>query len=124
VLELRERLPVGFLDTLDEDDLVICYRAAVICYGVTGSAQVACGMQLKAVLSDYHGKDTLVSAGIGSGKTLPIALNVLLNDPDNRLVTVMLSPFKRLQVTQESDLNTHYSIPKVVINKDTPREDA
>ncbi len=83
MLELHEHLPIGFLDTLDKDDLVICYWAVVICYGITGSAQVACGMQLKAFLSNYHGKDTLVSAGTGSGKTLPIALNVLLNDPDN-----------------------------------------
>ncbi|KAI9463684.1 P-loop containing nucleoside triphosphate hydrolase protein [Lactarius psammicola] len=124
MLGLRERLPAGFLDTLDEDDLTICYRAAVMCYGVTGSAQVPREMQLKAVLSDYHGKDTLVSAGTGSGKTLPIALNVLLDDPDNRLVTVMLSPLKRLQVTQESDFNTRYGISTVVINEDTPREDA
>ena len=66
----------------------------------------------------------LVSAGTGSGKTLPIALNVLLDDPDNNHVTLTLSPLKRLQVTQESDFNTRYGIPTVVINEDTPREDS
>ncbi|KAF8256918.1 hypothetical protein EI94DRAFT_1480977, partial [Lactarius quietus] len=81
-------------------------------------------MQLKAVLLDYHGKDNLVSAGTGSGKTLPIALNVLLDDLDKQLLTVTLSPLKRLQVSQESDFNTRYGIPTVVINEDTPREDA
>jgi hypothetical protein len=106
VLGLHERLPSGFLATLDDADLTICYRAAIICYGVTGSVQVPRKMQLKAVLSDYHGKDTLVSAGTGSGKTLPIALNVLLDDPDKDLITLTLSPLKRLQMTQESDFNS------------------
>ena len=120
---LHGRMPGGFMGTLDKDDFNFCYRAAVICYGVTGSIQVPREMQLKAVLSDYHGKDTLVSAGTGSGKTLPIALNVLLDDPDKHLITVTLSPLKRLQMTQESDFNTRYGIPTVVINEDTPRED-
>lgn len=121
---LHERLPVSFLDTLDEDDMAICYRAALICYSVTGSAQVPREMQLRVVLASQHGGDCLVSAGTGSGKTLPIALNVLLDDPDKSLVTLTLSPLKRLQVTQESDFNTRYGIPTVVINEDTPRDDA
>jgi replicative superfamily II helicase len=124
LLGLRERLPSEFLATLDDDDLTVCYRAAIICYGVTGSVQVPREMQLKAVLSDYHGRDTFVSAGTGSGKTLPIALNVLLDDPDKNLVTITLLPLKRLQVTQETDFNTRYGIPTVVINEDTPREDS
>ncbi|KAF8273935.1 hypothetical protein EI94DRAFT_1563327 [Lactarius quietus] len=81
-------------------------------------------MQLNAILSNYHGKDTLVSAGTGSGKTLPIALNVLLDDPDKCLITLMLSPLKHLQMTQESDFNSQYSIPTIVINEDTLREDS
>jgi hypothetical protein len=124
VLELHRCLPGIFLATLDDNDLTLCYRVAIIRYGVTVSIQVPQEMQLKAVLSGYHGKDTLVSAGTGSGKTLPIALNVLLNDPDKQLITLTLSPLKCLQVTQESDFNACYGIPTVVINEDTPREDA
>jgi hypothetical protein len=45
-LGLHERLPVPFLDTLDEDNMAICYQAALICYSITGSAQVPCKMQL------------------------------------------------------------------------------
>ncbi|KAF8801008.1 hypothetical protein BYT27DRAFT_7116166 [Phlegmacium glaucopus] len=63
-------------------------------------------MQLWAVLADQHGKDLLVSAGTGSGKTLPIALNILLNNPARKLVTLTLSPLKRLQSTQENDFNS------------------
>ena len=98
VLELRERLPAGFLTTLNDDDLTIRYRAAIICYGITDSVQVPCEMQLKAVLSDCHGKDTLVSARCGSDQTLPIALNVLLDDSDKQLITLTLSPLKRLRL--------------------------
>jgi ATP-dependent helicase YprA (DUF1998 family) len=120
LLGLWEHLPSEFLATLDDANLTVCYRAAIICYGITGSVQVPCEMQLKAVLSDYHGRDTFVSVGTGSGKTLPIALNILLDDLDKNLVTITLSPLKRLQVTQEMDFNTWYGIPTVVINEDTP----
>jgi DEAD/DEAH box helicase len=124
VLGLRECLPSEFLGTLNENDLTICYQASIICYGVTGSIQVPCKMQLNVILSNSHGKDTLVSAGTGSGKTLPIALNVLLDDTDKQLLTLMLSPLKHLQMTQEFDFNSHYGIPTVVINEDMPREDS
>ncbi|KAH9009895.1 P-loop containing nucleoside triphosphate hydrolase protein [Lactarius hengduanensis] len=120
----RSRLPVSFLEALDEDDRLICYRAALICYSVTGSTQVPREMQFKVVLANRNGEDCLVSAGTGSGKTLPIALNALLDDPNAHLVTLTLSPLKRLQVTQENDFNSRYGIPTVVINEDTPRDDA
>ncbi|KAF8267862.1 hypothetical protein EI94DRAFT_1700713 [Lactarius quietus] len=122
-LQLYAHLPGSFLDTLDEDDQTICYQAVLSCYRVTGSAQVPCEMQLRAVLSNQHTRDCLVSAGTGSGKTLPIVLSILLDDPDKELITFTLSPLKQLQVTQESDFNTRYGIPTVVINEVTPRED-
>jgi replicative superfamily II helicase len=125
VLGLRECLPSRFLASLEDDaDLTICYRTAIICYGVTCSVQAPREMQLKAILSDYCGNDRLVSVGTGSGKTLPIALNVLLDDPDKKLITLVLSPLKSLQVTQESDFNSRYGILTVVVNEDTPREDS
>ncbi len=120
---LVERLPVAFLDGLTEEDKIICYRVALLCYCVTSAMQIPREMQFRVVLTDQHKKDTLVSAGTGSGKTLPIVLNALLDAPDKKLVTLVISPLKRLQVTQENDFNTRYGIPTVVINEDTPRED-
>ncbi|KAH9052274.1 P-loop containing nucleoside triphosphate hydrolase protein [Lactarius vividus] len=121
---LHERLLMSFLDALEEHDRLTCYRAALVCYSVTNSTQVPREMQFKVVLANRNGEDCLVSAGTGSGKTLPIALNVLLDDPDAHLVTLTISPLKRLQVTQETDFNSQYGIPTVVINEDTPRDDA
>jgi replicative superfamily II helicase len=123
-LRLHERLPMAFIDTLDEDDKAICYRAALICYSVTSSTQVPREMQLQVVLANQNGKDCIVSSGTGTGKTLPIALNALLDDLGRRLMTLVLSPLKRLQMTQESDFKSRYGIQVVVINEDTPREDA
>ncbi|KAF8906796.1 hypothetical protein CPB84DRAFT_1675288 [Gymnopilus junonius] len=81
-------------------------------------------MQLHAVLADFHHLDSLISAGTGSGKTLPTALKILLDNPADNLVTITLSPLKRLQVTQENDFNSRYGIHTVVINEDTPRHEA
>jgi len=79
-------------------------------------------MQLRTVLSDYQKRDCLIAAGTGSGKTLPIALCILLDDPAANLITITISPLKRLQVTQESDFNSRFQIPTVSINEDTPRD--
>ena len=81
-------------------------------------------MQLQAVLADFHGLDPFISAGTGSGKTLPTALKILLDNPANHLITITLSLLKRLQVTQQNDFNSHYGICTVVINEDTPRHEA
>src|SRR6266568_3656272 len=74
--DLQTWLPISFLDSLNEKDQSLCYRAILLCWAVTGATQVPQEMQLKAVLADRHGKDSLVLAGTGSGKTLPMALNI------------------------------------------------
>jgi hypothetical protein len=123
-LDLLSKMPTDFLDSLDDKDRIICFRVTLLCYYVTNGTQVLREMQLRAVLVDQHGKGYLVAAGTGSGKTLPMALNILLEDPSNNWITLTISPLKRLQSTQENDFNTRYSIPTIVINEDTPRDDA
>ena len=81
-------------------------------------------MQLRSILADQLGKDSLLSAGTGSGKTLPIAINILLDDPSKNKITLTISPLKRLQSTQEADFSSRYGIRTFAINDDTPREDA
>lgn len=80
-------------------------------------------MQLQAILADQHGHDLLISAGTGSGKTLPMALNILLDDPSGHGITLTISPLKRLQSTQQHNFANQYMINTVAINEDTPRDD-
>ncbi|KAF8229371.1 hypothetical protein L208DRAFT_1286947, partial [Tricholoma matsutake] len=57
-------------------------------------------LQLHAWLAAYKGQDFLIGAGTRNGKTLPIVLNLLLNDPKDGGISLMISLLKRLQVTQ------------------------
>jgi RAD3-like DEAD/DEAH box helicase len=123
-LESDSRLPSDFLSSLEDTDKIFCWRAILVCYMVSQGQQIPREMQLRAVLADHHGLDCLIAAGTGSGKTLPTALKILLDDPADALITITLSPLKRLQVTQENDFNSKYGISTVVINEDTPRDDA
>lgn len=81
-------------------------------------------MQFRVILTDFRKRDCLVAAGTASGKTLPIALCILLDDPAANFITITISPLKRLQVTQGSDFsfNSCFRIPTVTINEDTPRD--
>ena len=56
----------------------------------------------------------------GSEKTLPIVLSIFFDNPAANFITITISPLKQLQVTQESDSNSHFQIPTVTINEDTP----
>jgi len=79
-------------------------------------------MQLRSILADQRGRDSLISAGTGSGKTLPIALCTLLDDPAKKKVTIVVSPLKRLQKSQANEFTTRFGIRAVAINEDTPRD--
>ena len=118
------RLPKEFLDSLSNEDQTICKRACMICWSVTDGVCVPREMQLRVILAGRHGLDALVASGTGSGKTLPMALTMLLDDPADHRITITISPLKRLQVTQESDFNTKYGISTVVINDDTTSENS
>jgi hypothetical protein len=117
-----DRLLLHYLESLSNEDRTICYQAAMICWAVTLSDIVPREMQFRVVLSDFRKRDCLIAAGTGSGKTLPIALCILLDDPAANFITITISPLKRLQVTQELDFNSRFRIPTITINEDTPRD--
>ncbi|KAF8221223.1 hypothetical protein L208DRAFT_1329412, partial [Tricholoma matsutake] len=118
------RMPTEYLSSLNDKDLTTAYRACLLAWNVTGGTQVPREMQLHVTLATYNGSDSLINAGTGSGKTLPIALNLLLDNPLDNCISLTISPLKQLQVTQENDFNTKYQIHTVSINNDMPRNDA
>ncbi|KAF9050629.1 hypothetical protein BJ165DRAFT_1321678, partial [Panaeolus papilionaceus] len=66
-----------------------------------------------------HRKDVLVSAGTGSGKTLPVVLDALYQDLSKHTITLVISPLKRLQSTQASDFQSCYGLKSVAINEES-----
>ena len=99
----QDRLPLQYLGSLSNEERTICYRTAMICWTVTGSTMVPREMQFQVVLSDVQRQDCLIAAGTGSGKTLPIALSILLDDP----ITIMISPLKHLHTMELSGGENH-----------------
>ena len=121
---LLEVLPTAYLDGLDnEPDRILCLRACLISWAISSGKKIPMEMQLKTVLACWKKSDTLVLARTGSGKTLPMALTILLDNPAMNYKTITISLLKRLQTTHENDFNTHYSVETVVINEDTPRDE-
>ncbi|KAF8225112.1 P-loop containing nucleoside triphosphate hydrolase protein [Tricholoma matsutake] len=119
-----ERLPLVYWNALSNEDRITASRACLLAYAVAGGTQVPRELQLRACLATYHAHDSLIDAGTGSGKTLPIALNLLLDDPRLKKICLTISPLKRLQVTQANNFNLQYGIPTIAINDDTPRDDS
>jgi len=68
--DLNAQLPTQFLDTLNEKNKTICYRAMLLCHMVC--KQVPREMQLRTVLADVNRKDCLVSAGTANWKRCDI----------------------------------------------------
>ncbi|KAF8221563.1 P-loop containing nucleoside triphosphate hydrolase protein [Tricholoma matsutake] len=112
-----------YLEELQQDDKITASRTCLLSWAVTGGTHVPRELQLHACLATYKGQDSLIGAGTRNGKTLPIVLNLLLDDPKDGRISLTISPLKCLQVTQENDFNTNYSTPTIAINDDTPQED-
>jgi ATP-dependent helicase YprA (DUF1998 family) len=91
-----ERLPFDYLNELSNDDRTTAYRACLLAWAVTGGTQVPRELQLRSCLATHNGHDSLISAGMGSGKTLPIALNLLLDNPADGFISLTISPLKHL----------------------------
>ncbi|KAG1828315.1 hypothetical protein F4604DRAFT_1640580 [Suillus subluteus] len=72
--------------------------------------------QLEAILATLNGRDSIITAGTGCGKTLCLIIPNLLR-PDT--ISVTISPLKRLQITQVNAC-MKYGISTISINEDTP----
>lgn len=82
------------LDTTEQDTV---YKCCLLLSTVTEGKKIPREFQLNAVLALLAGKDCLIDAGTGSGKTLCMILPALL---DPAAISLVISPLKRLQILQ------------------------
>jgi len=111
--ELWTCLPQDYLRELGASNNTIGLQSSLVCWAVSQGRIVPREMQLRLILADQRGRDSLISAGTGSGKTLPIALCTLLDDPAKKKVTIVVSPLKRLQKSQANEFTMHFGIRAV-----------
>lgn len=86
-----------FLAKLDTAEQHTVYKCCLLLSTVTKGKKIPREFQLNAVLALLAGKDCLIDAGTGSGKTLCMILPALL---DPTAISLVISPLKRLQVLQ------------------------
>jgi hypothetical protein len=94
---IGDKLPYDYLATPAEEDRTYALQACLIVFIVTRFTIVPRVFQLQASLAILNGRDNIITAGTGSGKTLCLLVPILLR-PDS--ISITISPLKRLQVTQ------------------------
>lgn len=114
IISTEEKLLL-WIDSLDLDRRLDAFRACLLVFSVSDGKVVPRQFQLEAGLVAYWGKNTLINAGTGSGKTLSVIIPLLM-DPE--VVSIIISPLKRLQSTQAKELE-RFLIKPIVINQDT-----
>jgi hypothetical protein len=67
------------------------YKCCLLLYTTTVGKKLPCKFQLEATLALLSGRDCLINAGTGSGKTLCMVLPALLNPSS---VSLVISPLK------------------------------
>jgi ATP-dependent helicase YprA (DUF1998 family) len=92
-----QRLGDEFFENLAISEREAAYKCCLLLYTATGGKKVPRKFQLEATLALLAGRDCLINAGTGSGKTLCMVLPALL-DPTS--ISLVISPLKRLQILQ------------------------
>jgi len=67
---IKERFPTDYIQMLNNNDRTDALRACLIIYVLTATVMVPHQFQLEAVLATLNGRDSIITAGTGSGKTL------------------------------------------------------
>jgi hypothetical protein len=101
--------PMQFLDTLASNERSDALKASLIIYVLSGNIMVPRELQLRAALAEIAGFDTSVMSGTGTGKTLIMAIPHILY-PGR--VSFVISPLKRLQVSQGCASKPVCRVPK------------
>ncbi|KAF8836266.1 hypothetical protein BDN67DRAFT_911520 [Paxillus ammoniavirescens] len=81
----------------NQSDRISALQACVIVYILSQTTIVPRDFQLQACLAILNGRNSVITAGTGSGKTLCILIPLLLH---LKTISITISPLKRLQTTQ------------------------
>ena len=88
-----------FFSRLKASETKIVQKCCLLLSAATKGKKLPRLFQLEATLAVLSGRDSLINAGTGSGKTICMILPALL-DPTS--VALVVSPLKRLQILQVS----------------------
>ena len=113
--ESEQEKVLSWITSLDPDQYLDALRASLLVFSVSDGRVAPREFQLTAGLTAFWQKHAIVNAGTGSGKTLSMVIPLLM-DPD--AVAIIVSPLKRLQITQAEELE-RFLIKPLVINQDT-----
>ena len=94
-----DRYPGQFIDSLDNTHKTISLREALLVYFASKCKIVPRQYQLEATNALEDGRDILVDAGTGYGKTL---CHIIPNLMHPNTMSITISPLKRLQMLQVS----------------------
>lgn len=121
-VSIKNRLPHDFIATLDNEEKLDAIRACLIVSVLTDGSIVPRTFQLEASLAILRRHDSVIIAGTGSGKTLCLLIPILLRLES---ISLTISPLKRLQTTQVSNITgTNSTGPMVLLLCSGARERA
>ncbi|KAF5330096.1 hypothetical protein D9758_018666 [Tetrapyrgos nigripes] len=89
---------------------------------VTKRTQCPKPLQLKFACAVHKKQDVFMNVQTGSGKTLAMILLLLL--ADGSFIVIIISQLKRLQASQANALREKYGLCAVIVNEDSPKDDA
>ena len=90
-------LPIDFVSSLTPTQRELVFAAFLQLDKLTESLKIPQLLQLQYLLALKDGKDVVVCAGTGYGKTIAMILPILLTP---RKIGIIISPLKLLQVSQ------------------------
>ena len=106
----------AFLDGLTPAHASTTKRACFIVFTLTQI--ILKEWQLAGTLDILDGRDTILNAGTGAGKTMLIILPILLRPGS---ISITISPLKRLMASQAEELG-RYGVRAAVVNEDTSHD--
>ncbi|KAJ3550829.1 hypothetical protein NMY22_g203 [Coprinellus aureogranulatus] len=112
-----EKMPNDYLEKLEERERVFSLRVCILVWIASEETIIPKPGQLELVLCFLYDRNSILVAGTCFGKTLTIIIAILLEDPADGTVTLVISPLKRLQKTQR-DAMAKFGIPTLAINED------